>query len=87
MRELIERIEHRNEPGWIAERKNPYVKGSKVVTYLAMEQGIDVGGQRYAVVCNAHGTIMGSRSIKDAKIMMRYPDNFCEGCIEIVEKE
>lgn len=71
---------HNEEPGYIAERTNPYVPGKKVVIYIADQQGIDVALDKYAVVCDAHSTIVGASSIPDARVVMKAPDNFCEAC-------
>ena len=35
---------HSEDYGYIAERMNPFFKGSKVVIYIAEEQGIDTVG-------------------------------------------
>ena len=70
---------HNDEEGYIAERMNPFIR-QKVVIYLAEEQGIDVDGMRYAVVCDAHGTLVGETSIPRARLAMKRPDNFCDEC-------
>lgn len=74
------RKQHSGEAGYVAERMNLYAKGAKVVIYGAAEQGIDAGGLRWAVVCDAHGTIVGERSIRAARLSMKNPANFCDGC-------
>lgn len=48
--------------------------GSKV--YIAEEQGMDVAGMKYAIVCR-HGAVIGSTSKKDAILIARNPTNFC----------
>jgi len=77
------RKRHAGEAGYIAERMNPFVPGTKVVIYEAEAQGVDVGGDRYAVVCDAHSTLIGARSQRDARLVMKRPDNFCEECIAL----
>ena len=77
---------HNNDAGYIAERMNPFVDGKKVVIYVAEEQGLDVAGYKYAVVCDAHGTLNGDSSIPKARILMKHPDNFCEECAKIEEE-
>ena len=79
----MKRKQHSQDLGYIAERMNPYMSGRKVVIYEAAEQGIDVGNDRYAIVCDAHATLMGASSMKDARLLMHYPDEFCEKCREL----
>ncbi len=79
------RKKHADDAGYIAERMNPFVKGQKVVIYLAEEQGIDID-YKYAIVCDAHSTIGGSKSLKDARSVMKNPHNFCEECQELCDK-
>ncbi len=69
---------HSGDAGYIAERIfRP--NGSHIVIYLAEEQEIDVDG-KYAVVCSKHATIVGASSLRDARVVMRAPDNFCDAC-------
>jgi len=51
-----------------------------VVIYDADAAGIDVGGDRYAVSCEAHGTIVGDTSMPRARLSMKMPEQFCDGC-------
>ncbi len=81
----IPRKKHANEAGYVAERMNPFVKGEKVTIYIAREQGIDVDG-KYAIVCDAHSNIGGSKNLKDARVVMKNPHNFCEECQELCDK-
>ena len=76
----MNRKRHNLEPGYIAERASPFVPGQKVVIYQAAEQGIDVGKNKYVVVCDAHGTVCGINSVSGARVLMKCPDNFCEQC-------
>lgn len=78
----MNRKKHSHESGYLAERKNPFVPTEKVVIYTAEKQGIDVGSNKYAVVCDAHGTICGTTSIPKARALMKYPE-FCEECMKI----
>jgi hypothetical protein len=80
------RKKHNEEPGYIAERTNPHVPGEKVTIYIAAEQGIDVGESKYAVVCDAHATICGETSIPRARVIMKAPEEFCEGCRALLAK-
>lgn len=66
------------EAGHVAEAVYP-ASGSRIVVYVASEQGIDCGA-RYAVVCSAHATILGESSLRSARRTMRHPE-FCEACI------
>jgi hypothetical protein len=77
------RKRHNGDAGYIAERMNPFASGQKVVIYRAAEQGIDVGTDKYAIVCDAHATICGTTNLPDARVLMKNPDNFCEACREI----
>lgn len=79
------RKRHNKEPGYIAERMNPYVPGTKVVIYRACEQRLCNSGGKYAVVCDAHGTIDNTTNIPWARKLMRLPDEFCLGCRAIKE--
>jgi len=77
-----QRKRHNLEAGYVAERMNPYVPGTKVTIYRATEQGIDAGGRKYAVVCDAHGTIVGETSVANARWTMKRPETFCESCCD-----
>ncbi len=77
---------HNDEEGYIGERMNPFIR-QKVVIYYAEHQGIDAGGQKYAVVCDAHGTIVGESSLPKARISMKNPDNFCDSCRKLKESQ
>jgi len=52
--------------------------------YVATQQGIDVAPDKYAVVCDAHATIVGVSSIPKARQFMKCPE-FCEECMEIAK--
>lgn len=73
---------HNHEPGYVAERRNPFRPTEKVAIYIAETQGIDVP-DRYAVVCDAHGSIGSARSEKLARHDMKNPDEFCEDCRQL----
>jgi len=78
------RKQHNTEPGYVAERMNPYVPGSKVVIYVGALQEIDVEG-KYAVVCDAHGTTSGATSVPKARLAMKDPALFCDECRNLDE--
>lgn len=62
--------------GYIAQRK---FYDAYIVIYLAAEQGIDVGENKYAVSCETHGEMVGVTSLKNARSAMKAPD-YCSGC-------
>jgi len=72
--------------GYIASRRNDINRGW-IVIYLADEQGIDASNSpfdkpcKYAVVCEKHGTIVGTTSIPKARPLLKIPE-FCEQCME-----
>jgi hypothetical protein len=72
---------HSDEAGYRAEARNP-LSGGHGVVYVADDQGIDVDGNRYAVVCCVHATIVGTNSLRDAKVLMRSVE-FCEACMDV----
>lgn len=74
--------QHNQDAGYVAERGNPYVKGSKVVIYRAAEQGIDVDA-KFAVVCDAHGQHGGEATLPSARTAMKDPAIFCSECMEL----
>ncbi len=77
---------HNQEAGYIAERMNPWVPGSKVVIYRAVESEIDVGSCKYVVVCDAHGALIGETNIPNARHDMKWPDEFCEECRKLADE-
>lgn len=83
---------HNQESGYVAERRNPLAAligplppgtRNKVVIYRAAEQGIDAGGNKYAVVCDAHGQIGGATSVPHARKLMKDPSEFCTKCRDL----
>jgi len=84
----MNRKRHSLEAGYIAERRNHLIPGLvavKVTIYVAAEQGIDVAGSRYAVVCDAHGTLCGATSMPKARQLMKQPEAFCLQCRELTD--
>lgn len=77
------RKQHSGEAGYVAERMNPFFPGRKVVIYVATDQQIDTFGLRFAVVCDTHTTIEGAATIRQARKMMKHPDEFCPGCRQV----
>lgn len=70
---------HNGDAGYIAE-KIFRPSGSHIVIYKAAEQGIDVGGDKYAVVCSKHASIVSDTNLPGARVSMKYPA-FCEDCM------
>ncbi|KKM85892.1 hypothetical protein LCGC14_1284590 [marine sediment metagenome] len=75
---------HSKELGYIAERMNPHIGGSKVVIYVAGKQDMDVGSNKYAVFCDGHNTLVGTTSIPKARILMKQPEQFCDSCRNLI---
>jgi len=67
--------------GYVASRKNP-LTGIHNVIYIAKEQGIDCH-MKYVTVCEAHGTMIGSTSIPNARIDMKNASKWCGECIKL----
>lgn len=65
--------------GYVASLKNPITDIHNVI-YKAEEQGIDVNGCKYAVVCEGHKTMTGATSIPKARELMKDAASFCEDC-------
>jgi len=76
---------HNQESGYIAERKN-HISGGKIVIYIAKDQGVDVGSNKYAVICDKHSTMCGTTNLPDARSLMKYPE-FCEQCMKIEQRQ
>lgn len=83
---MTTRKQHNQDAGYIAERMNPFVPGTKVVIYIAAEQGIDAWGDKYAVVCDAHSNIGGRTNLPEARHFMKNPCDFCQDCRAIAER-
>lgn len=82
---MSKRKPHNGDCGYIAE-KIFKPTGSHIVIYRAAEQGIDVGPDKYAIVCSLHATIVGTTNVPDARGFMKYPE-FCEECMNVVSNE
>jgi len=82
---MSRRKPYNDRAGYVCSRRSGKGRGW-VVVYEAELQGLDVDGCRYAVVCEAHGTIVGSRSLKDARVLMKSVE-FCEACMAPGGKE
>lgn len=76
---MSKRKPYNDRAGYVASRKSS-PNGGWVVIYVATEQGIDVDGNRYAIVCESHGTMVGANKIQDARVITENPANFCEEC-------
>lgn len=71
---------HNGDAGYVAE-KIFAPSQSHIVIYVAEAQGVDVGENKYAVVCTTHGCMVGATSVPKARPIMKCPD-FCEACME-----
>jgi hypothetical protein len=71
---------HKTDAGFVAEKLYK-PSDSMIVLYVAEEQGLNTGG-KYAVVCSAHGNLIGDRSLQRAKQSMREPSRFCPDCYD-----
>jgi len=76
---MAKKPRHADDAGFIAEAPNKFIPGTVVCIYDAAEQGMDVGA-KYAVVCDAHSVIIAARSLRNAKIDMKHPEEFCDDC-------
>lgn len=82
---MSKRKPYNENAGYIASKQFTRANGAKshIVIYKAEDQGIDVGDNKYAVVCETHSAIVGVTSVPKARTAMKVPD-FCQDCIEIV---
>jgi len=64
--------------GYVASKKNTLTDSSNVI-YIAVEQGVDADG-KYITVCEAHGNMISSTNIPDARIDMKDATEWCENC-------
>jgi hypothetical protein len=47
---------------------------------FAAAVAVDVGGKKYVVSCNRHGTLVGASSLKRATFSALHTDDFCDDC-------
>lgn len=71
--------------GYVASRKNAITNIHNVI-YLAAEQGIDAGNNKYVTVCEAHSTMIGSPNIPKARDAMKDASQWCAACQELAPK-
>lgn len=76
---MSKRKPHNEDSGYVAEKIFKQT-GSHIVIYIAAEQGMDVGDNKYAVICSLHNTMVGTTSLPKARPAMKHPD-FCESCM------
>ncbi len=65
--------------GYLGARRN-LINHGWVVLYRAKDQQIDVGQDKYALVCETHHTILGLTNAQSARPLMRWPE-FCSECM------
>jgi hypothetical protein len=70
---------YNDRAGYVASLRSGAAAGW-VVIYEAADAGLDVGGARYAVCCESHGTLVGCGGLKGARSSMKAPASFCEAC-------
>ena len=75
---------HAGNAGFVEGRRSTL--GAWVTMYVAAEQGIDVDGNFYAVVCEKHATICGVNSKASGRPFLRLPE-FCEECMKALDSE
>ncbi len=64
--------------GYLASRINALTTIHNVI-YLAAEQGIDADG-KYITVCEAHGQMVSSTSMSQARVDMKDASQWCSKC-------
>lgn len=64
----------------LVERRKTRQTGTVVEIYRADQAGLDVGKASWAVVCAAHGSILGCASLSLAKDQASDPNGWCELC-------
>jgi hypothetical protein len=64
---------HKNDPGYVAERRNPYTDGY-VVLYRIPEDAT------YRTVCTAHKHQCTTTSLATARAHMKSPGEWCDSC-------
>lgn len=72
-------VEMHGHAGYIAHRANTITRDYNEA-FIAADQGIDVGQDKYAVVCNAHATILGCATRKQATEVLAHSTVWCEEC-------
>lgn len=69
-----------NNAGYVSSRRNK-INGHWATIYRADDAALDAGGERYAVVCEAHSSVVGQSSITKARHFTKYPEH-CEECMK-----
>lgn len=69
--------------GYIASRKNPLTNIHNVI-YNAEQAGVDTGGVKYVTVCEAHGNMISSSNLPNARIDMKDATGWCDDCRNLV---
>ena len=66
----------------LVQRRKARGTGVTVAVFIAAEQGIDAGDDKYAVVCETHGAILGRATVALARSFAAVPTEWCGGCQE-----
>ena len=61
------------------ERRTNRKTGHKVALYVSDDQAIHADG-KYAVSCEAHSSVVGSDTMREATRLMAHPDEWCDEC-------
>lgn len=74
--------------GYVASRKNTLTNIHNVI-YIAAEQmiGIDSEEGKYVTVCEAHGQMVSSTNLPNARIDMKDASQWCSKCQELAGVE
>lgn len=71
--------------GYVASRHN-LENGGWCVIYKAEDQGMDLE-EKFVVICETHDNFIGENTMKNARISMKYPSNFCQDCRDLLSKQ
>lgn len=76
-----------SEPAGLLYRTTSEVTGVTGSVYDPKKQGIDIGGEKYAVVCEKHSQILSVHKMSLAKHDAANTEQWCEDCRDIAEKK
>ncbi len=75
------------EPAGLLYRTTSEATGVTGSVYDPEKQGIDIGGEKYAVVCEKHSQILSVHRMALAKHDAAHTEQWCEDCRNIVDKK
>lgn len=76
---MSKRKPHNDLAGYVASRRNE-INRNWVVIAEAEAQHLDGDGDRWAVMCMEHSTVVFMPSVKKARPLLKLPE-FCEECM------